>query len=300
MNATNSPPSKPYEPLALLVAVGFLLAVIINLSKAGIELHVGALELAFWMNAGAGVLLLAFAFMMKQPPKLTGRSLALIAILGIISFAYPNAMSFAVAEHIGPAYGSLVYALSPLFTFTMALVIGLETPRALRMIGLTLGLIGTATAVLGRLGASTEGELFWIILALTIPAAAAIGNILRTVFWPIGMSGLSLAPMMLLAAALSLAPQFFFEPSVILHSGAANPEVLLVSGAMALCSAIFFAMFFRLQYLAGPVYLSQLGYVGTCFGMAIAAIVFGDIVSPMMIGGVCLVIVGVILVGRAK
>ena len=40
--------------------------------------------------------------------------------------------------------------------------------------------------------------------------------------------------------------------------------------ALTAVSAAFYALYFRLQYVAGPVYLSQIGYIGTAFGIVLA------------------------------
>ncbi len=194
------------EALVLLVAVGFLLAVNVNLAKAGQVAGVSPVVLAFWMNAGAGLVLLGTAFALKQPLSLSGPYLLSYFVTGAVSFAFPNALNFAVAGKVGPAYGSIVFALSPLITYLIALAIRLERFSGPRALGLAVGLAGTAVVVLARLDFSTPAERLWIVLALAIPVAVASGNVLRTVLWPKGASPLALAPGTLLASALLLMP----------------------------------------------------------------------------------------------
>jgi len=190
------------EPLALLLAVGFLLAVNVNLSKAGALAGLGAVELAFAMNLGAGGILLLAALGLRRPLPFSRRVLLNYLVSGAVSFALPAALGFAVAARVGPAYGAIIYAFSPLITFGLALGVGLERFRAWRGIGL----VGTAIVVAARLGISAEGEAAWVLAGLLIPLSVALGNVVRTLLWPEGVSPLSLAPGMLLTAAAMLAP----------------------------------------------------------------------------------------------
>jgi drug/metabolite transporter (DMT)-like permease len=284
------------EPLVLLVAVGFLQAVNVNLAKAGQIAGVGPVVLAFWMSAGAGLVLLAVAVAAGQRPSLARPYLVSYLVTGAVSFAFPNALNFAVAGKVGPAYGSIVFALSPLITYLLALTVRLERFSSARAVGLAVGLVGSAVVVLARLDFSTPDERIWILLALAIPASVALGNILRTLLWPTGASALALAPGTLLTSALLLLPLTLSQDE--LHApGFATAGGLVLSSLIA-ASALFYGLYFRLQKTAGPVYLSQIGYVGTGFGVAIAVAVFADPVSAGMLAGIGLIVAGVLLVNR--
>ena len=285
------------EPVVLLVCVGFLQAVNVNLAKAGQIAGVGPVVLAFWMNAGAGLILLAVAAAVRQPPSLARPYLISYLVTGAISFAFPGALNFAVAGRVGPAYGSIVFALSPLITYLLALTVRLERFSWPRAIGLGVGLAGSAVVVLARLDFSTPDERIWILLALAIPASVALGNILRTLLWPKGASALALAPGTLLTSALLLLPLTLSQDA--LHAPGFATAAGLVLSSLIAASALFYGLYFRLQKTAGPVYLSQIGYVGTGFGVAIAVAVFADPVSAGMLLGIGLIVAGVLLVNRA-
>jgi drug/metabolite transporter (DMT)-like permease len=114
--------------------------------------------------------------------------------------------------------------------------------------------------------------------------------------WPKDASPLDLAPGTLLTSALLLLP--VAVPQLDGQTpGLATAAGQVLSGLIA-SSALFYALFFRLQKTAGPVYLSQIGYVGTGFGVAIAIAMFGDPVSAGMLLGIGLIIGGVLLVSR--
>jgi drug/metabolite transporter (DMT)-like permease len=286
-----------FEPIALLVSVGFLLAVNVNLAKAGTAAGASALTLAFWLHFGAGVALLATAFARGERMSFERLYVANYLASGLMSFAFPGFIGFVVAEKVGPAYGSVIYALSPLITYTLAVTFGLDRLALVRAVGLAIGLVGTGLVVASRFSLSTGGEGAWVLLALLVPASVATGNILRTKLWPPGAAGLALAPGSLLAAGLMLAPFWLAlgAGDTLPSFGAAAGRIILAQMAVA---TVYYALFYRLQKVAGPVYLSQIGYVATGFGVGIAVAVFGDAVSTGMLAGILLIVAGVLLVSR--
>lgn len=285
------------EPIALLVTVGSLLAVNVNLAKAGTGAGASALTLAFWLHFGAGLALLAAALATGVRISFERLYLKNYLASGVAGFAFPGFLGFVIAERVGPAYGSVIYALSPLITYTLAVSTGLDRIAFGRAVGLAIGLVGTVLVVAFRFGISAGGEGTWVLLALLVPASVALGNILRTKLWPPGAAGLALAPGSLIAAGLLLAPFWLSQgvdeplPSVSTPAG----RIILAQIAVA---TVYYALLFRLQKVAGPVFLSQIGYVATAFGVAIAVQVFGDAVSLGMLAGIVLIVAGVLLVSR--
>lgn len=285
------------EPIALLVAVGFLLAVNVNLAKAGTGAGASALTLAFWLHFGAGLALLAAALATGVRISFDRLYLTNYLVSGVASFAFPGFLGFVVAQRVGPAYGSVIYALSPLITYTLAVAIGLDRLALGRAVGLAIGLAGTALVVAFRFGISAGGEGTWVLLALLVPASVAVGNVLRTKLWPPGAVGLALAPVSLITAGLLLAPFWLSQGLAEPLPSFSTPAGRIILAQMAV-AAVYYALFYRLQNVAGPVFLSQIGYVATGFGVAIAVQVFGDAVSLGMLAGIVLIVAGVLLVSR--
>ena len=63
-------------------------------------------------------------------------------------------------------------------------------------------------------------------------------------------------------------------------------------------SALSQVMNFRLQQIAGPVVFSQIGYWGTGFGVLLAAMLFGDVLTALSLAGLACIIVGGVLANR--
>ena len=224
------------------------------------------------------------------------RHLTAYAALGLVSSAIPTTFGVMVAAHAGAGYASVVIALTPLLTLALAAGLGFDrlTPSSLG--GLLLGFAGALVLVgPGVLAIQADGAA-WMLLGLVIPAANATGNILRTALVPQGTPSPVVASGVLLAAAILLAPLVVAsDVATVVSFGGAG-----VIAASALATALSGAALFRLQRIAGPVRLSQVGYVAAAFGVATAAGLFGEVPSVSLLVAAALIVAGVTLVGKAS
>ena len=281
--------------LALLVGVGFLIALTVNLAKAAATLGIAGPEFAFWMALGAGLVLLVLAFARGERPALTREHLLYYALAGLLAVAAPNYIGFEVAARAGAAYASVPYALSPLITYALAVSVRLDAPSARRVAGLVLGCFGTALVVANMMARADGTSPAWLLAALLVPLSVAFGNVHRTLYWPKGSAPLALAAAMLLAAALWLSPFVTANGAHLLALGPTSEAGALVAAQVGV-SAVMYVLYFQLQRVAGPVYLSQIGYVAAGFGVAIAVALFAETMTLAMLAGLVLIAGGVFLV----
>lgn len=68
---------------------------------------------------------------------------------------------------------------------------------------------------------------------------------------------------------------------------------------MIAVSAISYVLNFQLQKIAGPVVFSQIGYWGTGFGVLLAALLFGDVLTALSLIGLAAIICGGVIARRA-
>jgi len=150
----------------------------------------------------------------------------------------------------------------------------MEKPSPLRALGVLFGVAGAVGLGLAKVGSGGAASL-WILAVLSGAIFITLGNLYRTLAWPPGASAVALAPGMLLggAALLWLAMMVFGAPF--------SPAALDRWAAWMLAGQIFvfsttYMLYFVLQELAGPVYLSQIGSVGAVCGSALAVLAFGE------------------------
>jgi len=283
------------RPILLLLLVGLLLAVNIALAKTLATAGLFPLLAAFAATAGAGVGLLAAAFVAGQRPKLGRDRLLFYVAAGGVSYALPNALVFSAAARVGSSYATVLHAFVPVLTYLIAMGWGMDKLKSQRALGLALGLTGALIVVLTRFGFSTSGEGTWLLLSLVAPVSIAFGNVLRSRYWPQGASPLEVGSALLLAAGAQLGLALaFMDAGPMLDGSHAGALALLLA-----TSTLFYGLYFRLQHIAGPVYLSQIGFVGGALGLPLGVVMFAEQITVPMLAGIALVLAGVLLVRPA-
>ena len=282
------------EPLALLLATGGLSGSVFLLTKLAQGAGVAPLAWALAMMLGSGLILAGLARLRGLAALGEGRHLRYYALSGLISMALPNVILFLVLPRLGAGLASVVYTLPPILTLLLALAVRIERPDLWRCAGILAGLAGALTIVLPR-GSLPSAELAgWMALAFAIPLSLAAGNVYRTLAWPEGAEMVSVAAGTMLAGGgwVAMAMLLLGEPGEL-------PSLALAPGLVAVqvaATAVVYLLYFRLQLVAGPVYLSQLGYVMTAVGLATGSLVFGERYSPWVWIGAGVIVAGVLLV----
>ena len=280
-------------PLVLLVAAGFVFALRIMVAKFALSAGLDAVALAVLGNLLAGLLLVPLLRVRGETVPCRPRHLGLYLVLGAVGVAGPTLVSYLAVAAVGAAYTATVYSLSPLLTVAFAAAIGVERLAGRRFAGIVLGFLGMLALVRGELGLGAGAPL-WIAAGLAIPAMTALGNVLRTLWWPAGTSALAFSAATLFSSAALvalLAP--LSDPAGWLVPAAAAPLAVLV-GLTALSQVLNF----RLQEVAGAVFFSQLGYWGTGFGVLLAVVLFDDALTLASLMGLVAVVVGGVLARR--
>ncbi|QTP57967.1 EamA/RhaT family transporter [Billgrantia antri] len=295
-NSTNTRNRTGWYALGCLLLVGSLLA--LSLVVAKLADGAGAPRLSFLMVAvsGAGLLLLVLAGLQRQPMRLDRRIVEYALVSGAL-FALPNALGFLAVRHVGAGFVSLSFAFPILVTWMLAVGLGMERIRALRLSGVLLGLAGGVLLAWAKAG-GMQGAQGWVALVLTIPLIIALGNIYRTLRWPGEAGPVYLAALMLLGGALTLAPFVLALEAHQFGQLIDSTGVLRLLLAEVVVFTVLYVFYFVLQKLAGPVYLSQIGMVAALVGTLIAVSLLGEAVPPYLGLAGALVLLGAVLFHR--
>ncbi|MFL5188652.1 MAG: DMT family transporter [Microvirga sp.] len=283
--------------IGLLGLCGFLFASRIMMNKVALETGIQPFQLGVFANLGAGLFLLPWLAAFRQRIPTAPEHLVLYVVLGLVSFAVPSVLSYFVIERVGPAYTSIVYCLSPLLTMTFAAGLGIERMFLRRFIGIVIGFTGMIALVQQQVLQIDIGQPVWVAVGLAIPVCAAVGNIIRSAWWPKGTSALAFSCGASLSSSVMVALMApVFETPLIWRF--ADPAILSWLMGLGAMSALSQVMNFRLQQIAGPVVFSQIGYWGTGFGVLLAAILFGDVLTALSFAGLACIMAGGILANR--
>ena len=288
-----------WAPIVILISLGLLWGGVTNVARFVGLSGIPPLAYAFWtLIIGAGLLTLVNLVRRKQFPS-SPRHLRYYLVAGALSSGLPTANMFWCLNYISVGVMSLALTMVPLATYLLAVVFGLEKPQIKRASGIGLGLLGALLVILPDNGLPADQPVGWFMMAFFTPAAYAAGSVYTAKYKPadveslVGANGMMLASALLLLCLMLIAGQWY----------ALWEDFTLVNGLITLhgvVSAIAFTLFFTLIRIAGPVYFSQVGYLVTVFGIAIALVVFGERYSVWHWLALGVTIYGVWLVNSAQ
>jgi drug/metabolite transporter (DMT)-like permease len=276
------------NPLFLLIGTGTGLAMITPLAKLALQAGVNP-----FVWAGLIALLpctVLWWFALRQGPFWRNAGLWRYGLLGgIAANLIPSTILLFAIPHIGSGLAGLMFALSPVVTATLSLLLRVRPPNLPLLVAVAVGFIGAVIVVTGRNSLSLPEAPQWLLVALLVPCSLAIGNVYRTAKWPEGATPLQVA----VVVNLSVVP--IFVVLAIWHGGSAWPIfdnfwLVLAQWAAALLNV---GLFFRLQKISGPTYLSQIGYVAAAISLGIGALYFGETYPWQVWLGALLIIAGI-------
>lgn len=282
----------------LLVVTGALLGVSLPLGRLATDVGVSGMAWAFVISFGGGGLLWAVASLRGFRLRLSAHKLRYFCIVALVSYAIPNMLMFSAISHLGAGYTGIMYTLSPIVTLILSIVLGVRRPNRLGVIGIVVGFAGAAMVATTRGEAGQPAALFWVAMGLLVPVSLAIGNIYRTWDWPGDTGATELAIGSHLAAAAML-----LVGILILEGDRSLPalgQLPLVVAAQAVSAAVMFPVYFRLQAVGGPVYLSQIGYVAAAVGLFSGTLFLGEHYSGLTWVGAMVIVAGVFITTRAQ
>ncbi len=283
--------------LGLLLVTGALLGLTLPFGKIAMQSGVPALLWTFVFSFGAAFILFGVLLLRGHTFNLTQRKLRYFFIAAAISYAFPNFLIFTVMPHLGAGYTGIMYTLSPAITLLMSITLGIRRPNALGIAGILVGFAGALMVAATRGEMGQPAQPVWVALALLIPVFLAAGNIYRTYDWPEGTDPVELAVGSHFASALMLLAAMLFQAEASLASLANVPFITL---AQIAASAAMFAVYFRLQAVGGPVYLSQIGYVGAGVGLLSGTMLLGERYQLLTWLGAAVIVIGVVLTTKAQ
>jgi drug/metabolite transporter (DMT)-like permease len=281
------------RPLLLLIGTGAALGLNFPIGKMAMSHGVNPALWAAVISLGAGLAMLLVASLTEVKRPHAKSTLKFAIISGFISYVVPNFLTYSVIPKIGSGLAAIMFALSPVVTALLSLVLRVRPPSPMGIIGIAIGLAGAVIIIFSRNADFSSGGTWWILAGLLIPVFLGLGNVYRTLAWPEGASPRKLASHTNLAAVPFLAVAVIVQTGTIdLAPLGSIPGLVLAQLAV---STVMFLMFFRLQQIGGPTYLSQIGYVAAAVGVVIGVVYFGETYPRNVWIGAGVVALGIIL-----
>ena len=286
------------SPAFLLVATGTLLGLTFPLAKLGSQAGVAPVVWACVFSTGAVVGLVLFRLLSGKPLLLKVRNLPFYVIGGLISLVLPNLLTYRVIPELGSGFTGLMFTLSPLFTLAISSIWQVRMPNRLGLVGIAFGFSGAVVVALTRGEVGNPASIGWLLAGICIPLLLATGNVYRTMAWPKNAEPMELAIGMNLAAALMLLLMIMLSADVSLPGGLET--IVLTAVLTALVASVMVSVHSRLQFVGGPTYLSQIGYIAAGVALLIGMLVFGETYSWVTWAGAFIILVGAALSMKAQ
>ena len=284
------------RPLLLLLGTGAALGCNFPLGKLAAAQGLNPALWAAVISGGAGLIMLVVSRLAEGPS--TGAPVLRFSLVsGFISYVVPNFLTFAAIPHLGSGLVAVMFALSPVVTALLSIVLKVRPPSTLGLAGIGVGLVGAIAIIVARNSGLEGGQSAWLLLAALVPVSLGLGNVYRTLAWPRGAGPIRLAALTNLAAVGPLLALAWALDGLDLPALLAVPGLV---GLQLLASSLMFLMFFRLQQEGGPTYLSQIGYVAAAVGAGIGVGVLGESYPAGVWTGVAIVAAGIGLTTLAQ
>jgi drug/metabolite transporter (DMT)-like permease len=275
--------------LLLLLGTGTMLGLNFPIGKFALAHGINPALWAAIISLGAGISMLLIALLRKTVKSNSDGMVKFAIVSGCLSYVMPNLLTFMVIPKIGSGLAAVMFALSPVATALISIVLRVRPPNLGGIGGIVLGLLGALIITFGRNTGLEANAIGWIMVALLIPVFLGFGNVYRTLAWPEGAAPDSLAAYTNLAAVPFLVAIFIFTGFDLTPLGSLGGLIVL----QVVVSTIMFLMFFHLQHIGGPTYLSQIGYVAAAVGLFIGASYLGEIYPLSVWIGAGVVVIGI-------
>ena len=215
-----------------------------------------------------------------------------VVAFAAVEIAVPWILLGSAEQHVSSSLAGLVIAGVPLVSAAIALTgRGADRLGTTGIAGLGVGLLGVAAIVGGDL-ASTDP------LALVELAGVVVGYALGPAILARRLAGVPSVGVMAISMALTAVvyiPPAIAQAPVVVPSVAAIASILILA---VLCTAAGFLIFAALIAEVGPVRGTVITYVNPAVAAILGVLVLHEVLTPAMIGGFVLVIVGSILATR--
>lgn len=229
----------------------------------------------FWHSLSGAILMLVILAVRRTRVPMGRVHLRLYSISALFGLVIPIlAMTFA-SPNLPVGVLSMTFAMEPALTYLVALILALERYSSLRFTGLLLGIAGLLLIVLPESSLPSREMVPWVLVGFTLPVSWAVwSNWMAYVRLPevdsavatFGM--LAFGAVMLLPAVVAMDELWWFDAERI--------HLWWLIPVFAVLNVWLWLLSFECIRVAGPVFYSIWGFVGTPMTIGAGMIFFGE------------------------
>ncbi len=280
--------------LVLILIAGINFSLLIPVNKIAGDAGFPNFAYVFWYALGAGLILLIPAIIRRELPQLTVPHLRLYFISATLGFAFPFALLAFVATKLPSGVTVLLITLTPLFTYSLAVIARLERFQPICAAGLLAGIAGVLLIVIPGDSLPAPSMAVWFLIALLIPFGFGALNVIVERFRPPEASSLGLAIGNLFAGALLLLPFLPATGQLYLFPGPDLDGDLALVAAVVI-NAIMWPMFYIIVRRAGASLFSIMTIIGVVGGIGWGILFFDETHSAYVWGAAGLMLAAFVM-----
>ncbi len=281
--------------VCVLLGTGVGWGLTISLATIATSTGLAALTVALW-SALAGSIILSLIVAVRRKRLVLDRAhLEFYVVTGFVGTAFPHALSFQVAMHLPAGNRAIVYALIPMITLCMSILMVIEKASLKRFGGIALGLAAMAILLLPGAHIPVEDELFWTAVTLAIAISYAVENVYVGLRRPPRVDGITALWGMTTAGALMLIPAAWLLGAPMLLPFDAS----IAEGAILLSTLSHLLAYAGLLYMishGGVVFGSQVSYIVTPAAIIWGIVLLGEQLTLGISISLALIIAGLALI----
>jgi len=285
---------RPIEsPAVLLLLTGGLLGLTFPLGKLANQALIPPLIWAWLVSTGAGVVLLILRSLKGSGISLSTVHCRYYLLSSVLSLVIPNLLIFTVIPYLGSGYTGILFTLTPVITLAISILMRVRVPNTLGICGIAIGLIGAVIVTTTRGEVNQPAALVWILAGLCIPVSLSAGNIYRTLAWPKDAEPLELAVGSNLSAAILLTLLIIASSQLMQINDLLSIKPVAI--AQVIAASAMFGLFYKLQQVGGPTYLSQISYVAAGIALFSGTLFLDERYSLITWSGAVVIVIGIAL-----
>lgn len=282
----------------LLLLQGLLWGLVVPLSVLIYRENEMTLGVSFWTNLVAGLVCCGLAVVTGKSLRVDRSALGFLFLWASI-FGLSSFILFEAAGRVSGIVLSIIMALQGLAVFTIAAVLGIESPTLRRFAGLGIGLLGVLALLLVRETLPGQNEWLWIMVAMLVPVLYGIIDILLAVKHPPDLDAVVSSGLVLVLSAVIVLPIAAMRGHLFLPGSSEGWVDILVLG-VGLCVGICTVLYVWLIAMAGAVFGSQSAYFITVAGIGWSVVLLGETLSLWTVLALMLIAAGLALVGPKR
>jgi len=266
---------KPFIPWLLLLAAGIGWGGSISLTKLAAESGYHPMTLVFWQLLMTVVILGTRQISLRIAVPVSRNHLLFYIVAGALGTALPDFLAYFIAPNLPAGIISIVYALVPMMTFALAIVVRSETFDLRRFAGVILGLAAILILVAPDLGEQPTGKAIWIFLLVLTGFSYAVETVFATFYMPKSDHPLTLLTGMSTAALIMVTPVMLVTdiPFTVQNILGTGEKALITSTIIHIVA--YAALLYLIRH-TGAIFSSQIAYVVTLSGVFWGIIIFTE------------------------